>query len=616
MASSPQQKSSHGVYPPPPPHQQQGDHSPSRSVGYSQHHGMYGGPPPHNWPGGGTPPSQGPGQGKTDGRVKGGGGSDSSPPGYSHPQAMHPYAHQSYHHGPPTGTHYSHHPNYPPTYGGGGSYAPPPGYYALPSGYHAPPNPGGFGTNYPVQQRSGSNVAPSRAPYKSPLKGSPNRRTSPHRTSGQRTPPASPPKTSPNQKETPAQRSKARSPSSPTEPKQVVSSSATVIKKSGSEADEEEDLIAQKVNPMQSDFHFYAMDKKEEQIEIARGIVKRHLSPGESKEGEGEELDPCLVMTCLNERLMKCWEHEKPIIRATYFAKEEEDRRRFMTEDEIASRHCATLTARAKSPKSGNRNNDSTIQSPVPKKEEIQNHVEAGKVTGFKRQPCEDSENGTNALAEGESPTKKIKENKAQGEVECGSSKIDKNNIFEKKTAEKIDEASKIKDAEDKVLNQTIKTKSVDMVIAEPVDEDETKNMDLVDTQKSGDSNMDANIGEIVDKNTIDKLDTEKIEQVGTQKSCSLSTESTDTSIENKVNTKAMQVKDAEKASSSVIETSTEDKNNIKSLDKHDTKTFYKADIKKEANSVKETKTVDIKDVEIGKTVDIKKVDEDRSIVK
>jgi hypothetical protein len=35
--------------------------------------------------------------------------------------------------------------------------------------------------------------------------------------------------------------------------------------------------------------------------------------------------------------------------------KEEEDRRRFMEEDEIASRHCATLTARGKSPRSSDK---------------------------------------------------------------------------------------------------------------------------------------------------------------------------------------------------------------------------------------------------------------------
>merc|ERR1711884_728728 len=102
-----------------------------------------------------------------------------------------------------------------------------------------------------------------------------------------------------------------------------------------------------------------------------------------------------------------------------------------------------------------------------------------------------------------------------------------------------------------------IKTKSVEIASAEPVDEVETKTMDLVDTQKSVDSNMDANTGEIVDKKTIDKLDTEKMDQVGTQKSCSLSTESTETSIGNKANTKAMQINDTEKASSSV-ETCTE----------------------------------------------------------
>lgn len=91
---------------------------------------------------------------------------------------------------------------------------------------------------------------------------------------------------------------------------------------------------------MQSDFHFYAMDRKETQLSIARGIVERHTP------NPADPIDPHLLITCLNERLMKCWEGEQGKVRADYFAKEEEDRRRFMTEDEIASRHCATLTDR------------------------------------------------------------------------------------------------------------------------------------------------------------------------------------------------------------------------------------------------------------------------------
>jgi hypothetical protein len=54
---------------------------------------------------------------------------------------------------------------------------------------------------------------------------------------------------------------------------------------------------------------------------------------------------------------MKAWEELKKEERDTYMVKEEEDRRRFMEEDEIASRHCATLTARGKSPRSSDKGN-------------------------------------------------------------------------------------------------------------------------------------------------------------------------------------------------------------------------------------------------------------------
>jgi hypothetical protein len=48
----------------------------------------------------------------------------------------------------------------------------------------------------------------------------------------------------------------------------------------------------------------------------------------------------------LNCRVMKAWENCKREERDRYMEKEEADRRRFMEEDEVASRHCFTLTAR------------------------------------------------------------------------------------------------------------------------------------------------------------------------------------------------------------------------------------------------------------------------------
>lgn len=64
-----------------------------------------------------------------------------------------------------------------------------------------------------------------------------------------------------------------------------------------------------------------------------------------------EKLDPLLVNTNLNTRLKMAWENLTNDERDAFMIKEEEDRRRFMEEDEIASRHCATLTARGKSPR-------------------------------------------------------------------------------------------------------------------------------------------------------------------------------------------------------------------------------------------------------------------------
>ena len=64
-----------------------------------------------------------------------------------------------------------------------------------------------------------------------------------------------------------------------------------------------------------------------------------------------EKLDPLLVNTNLNTRLKVAWENLTNDERDAFMIKEEEDRRRFMEEDEIASRHCATLTARGKSPR-------------------------------------------------------------------------------------------------------------------------------------------------------------------------------------------------------------------------------------------------------------------------
>jgi hypothetical protein len=93
------------------------------------------------------------------------------------------------------------------------------------------------------------------------------------------------------------------------------------------------------VKPMRSDFHFFVDDMRDK-IKV---ISKKELG--------GDAGNKYLLFSNMNARLMKAWEDATDETRADYMVKEEDDRRRFMADDEIASRHCATLTARARSPR-------------------------------------------------------------------------------------------------------------------------------------------------------------------------------------------------------------------------------------------------------------------------
>jgi hypothetical protein len=103
------------------------------------------------------------------------------------------------------------------------------------------------------------------------------------------------------------------------------------------------EITPAEVKPIQTDFHFFAKENAAKFRKLAEKDVRASLA-------EGEPLDPFLVNSNLNTRLMKAWEGLTKEQRDAYMVQEEEDRRRFMEEDEIASRHCATLTARGKSP--------------------------------------------------------------------------------------------------------------------------------------------------------------------------------------------------------------------------------------------------------------------------
>ena len=103
------------------------------------------------------------------------------------------------------------------------------------------------------------------------------------------------------------------------------------------------EITTEEVKPIQTDFHFFAKKNMAKYRKLAEEEVRGSLK-------DGKPLDPFLVNTNLNTRLMKAWEGLTKEQRDAYMVQEEEDRRRFMEEDEIASRHCATLTARGKSP--------------------------------------------------------------------------------------------------------------------------------------------------------------------------------------------------------------------------------------------------------------------------
>lgn len=112
------------------------------------------------------------------------------------------------------------------------------------------------------------------------------------------------------------------------------------------------------VEPMKSDFFFFLQEMREEVMAMAKKQLKEScITSLEGLEGDMEKLNmkndephPYLLFSNMNERLIHQWEEMPQDKRSEYLVKEEEDRKRFMTAEEVASRHCATLTARARSP--------------------------------------------------------------------------------------------------------------------------------------------------------------------------------------------------------------------------------------------------------------------------
>jgi hypothetical protein len=89
--------------------------------------------------------------------------------------------------------------------------------------------------------------------------------------------------------------------------------------------------LLKNVKPIQTDYHLFIEAEKE-----------KHMDGANTDGGD----DPYLRNSSLNYRLKAAWENLGSSQRAEFFKKEELDRKRFMEEEEVASRHCATLTAR------------------------------------------------------------------------------------------------------------------------------------------------------------------------------------------------------------------------------------------------------------------------------
>jgi len=112
----------------------------------------------------------------------------------------------------------------------------------------------------------------------------------------------------------------------------------------------EYELSLSRVKPIQSDYHWFAQDTTEN-----------------GKEGVPAEIENDLYLrnSYLNARMKSVWETMEQDERMEFLKREEADRRRFTEEEEVASRHCATLTARAPSANSPSRQAKDKRASPV-----------------------------------------------------------------------------------------------------------------------------------------------------------------------------------------------------------------------------------------------------------
>lgn len=116
---------------------------------------------------------------------------------------------------------------------------------------------------------------------------------------------------------------------------------------------------------MRSDFHFFVDDVKDK--------IRAKAEEETIKVSVDGKIDEFLLNTNLNTRLIRAWEDCSQEQRDEYMLKEEDDRQRYIQDDEIASRHCATLTARSKSPRPSHplhANNDEERQTVVKEEDD------------------------------------------------------------------------------------------------------------------------------------------------------------------------------------------------------------------------------------------------------
>jgi hypothetical protein len=154
----------------------------------------------------------------------------------------------------------------------------------------------------------------------------------------------------------------------------------------------EEEL--EEVKPIQTDFHCFVLEWKDKLLREAEAEVDASLQGYDNEYKAQNRL--YLLNSNLNCRLMKKWEDFTMDEREDYFQKEEDDRRRFMTEDEVISRHCFTLTARVRSPtkRNSSSNNNSDDESLGDRHE---------------KRPLQPSEPSPTSLTDEETPPKKTR---------------------------------------------------------------------------------------------------------------------------------------------------------------------------------------------------------------